>query len=167
MNSDNTGDYAGPMNGYMIEFWANGWCGTCYLSQSEQEQRMNDVDAAVAAGKSVLLVGQGPASAVESMRYSHALYLMVAGPNVSYRYGEDYSQLLNYPEYGWNIGSPVAARFKPAPTVFQRNFSAGAAVANMGGSSVTVNLGDTYILPSGSSANSVTLAAHQGLMLRK
>jgi hypothetical protein len=167
MNSDNTSDYAGPMDGFMIEFFANGWCGTCYQSQADLEQRLSDVDAAVAAGKSVLLVGQGSATQIESMRYSHALYLMVAGPKVSYRYGEDYTQFLDYPEFSWNLGLPSGPRFKPAPTVFERDFSGGKALANVSGSSsVTLNLGGSYLLPNGSSASTVTLAAHQGMALR-
>ena len=167
MNSDNTSDYAGPMDGFMIEFFANGWCGTCYQSQTDLEQRLNDVDAAVAAGKSVLLVGQGSVTQIESMRYSHALYLMVAGPNVSYRYGEDYSKFLDYPEFSWNLGLPSGPRFKPAPTVFERDFASGKALANVSGSSsVTLNLGGSYLLPNGSSASTVTLAPHQGMALR-
>jgi hypothetical protein len=168
MNSDNTGDYSGPMSGYMIEFWANGWCGTCYLSQSEQEQRMNDVDAAVAAGKSVILVGQGSAAQLESMRYSHALYLMLAGPSVSYRYGEDYNGFLDFPEFHWDLGAPSGPRFKPAPTVFERDFAGGKALANMSASSsVTINLGASYLLPNGSTATSVTLGPHRGMTLRR
>lgn len=161
--------YAGLADGFMVEMLGTGWCDGCWESQASIEQHLSDTDSEVAAGGDVLLVGQGDSSgSIQQMRFSHALYLMVAGPHVSYRFGNAGSyQWWDYPEYGWNLGTPLGPRVKPVATVFQRTFSNGAALANMGTSSVTINLGGTYILPDGSSATSVTLGAHQGVALRR
>jgi hypothetical protein len=162
--------YAGPLDGIMWEDLGTGWCDGCWESQASIEQHLADADAAVAAGDQVLFVGQGDCScSTQQMRFSHALYLMVAGPRVSYRFqnGGDYRSLWDYPEFSWNLGTPLGPRFKPVATVFERTFSNGAALANMGVSSVTINLGGTFILPDGSSATSVTLGAHQGVALRR
>jgi len=162
--------YAGSLDGWMWEDLGTGWCDGCWESQGSIEQHLADADAQLAAGKSVLFIGQGDTRAsLQQMRFSHALYLMVAGANSFYRFQNagDYRSLWDYPEYGWDLGAPLGPRFKPVATVFQRTFSNGAALANMGTSSVTINLGGSYILPDGSSATSVTLAAHQGVALRR
>src|SRR4029453_11122395 len=125
--------------------------------------------AAGAPGKQALVVGQGDSrQSLAQMRFSHALYLMVAGSNVTYRFHNagDYRSFWDYPEFSWELGSPGGPRYKPSPTVFRRDFSNGAALATMGASSVTLNLGASYILPDGSRASSVTLGSHQGMALR-
>jgi len=171
MNSDDIAQagYAGITDGFMWEDLGTGWCDGCWESQTSIEQHLSDADAEVAAGGDVLLVGQGDCScSIQQMRFSHALYLMVAGPHVSYRFGNAGGyQWWDYPEYGWNLGTPLGPRFKPVATVFERTFSNGAALANMGTTSVTINLGGSYIQPDGSSATSVTLGAHQGVALRR
>jgi len=52
-----------------------------------------------------------------------------------------------------------------APGVYERRFTSGIVVANVSGSSVTVNLGGTYKTVSGSSLGSVTLANGNGAVL--
>jgi hypothetical protein len=52
-----------------------------------------------------------------------------------------------------------------APGVYERRFTGGIVVANVSGSSVTVNLGGTYKTVSGSSLGSVTLANGNGAVL--
>ena len=79
INSDSTSDLVAPVDGFMIENMGASW-GTSFMSQAEVEQRLRDVDTNVAAGKDALLVGQGNQSDVERMRFSHAIYLLVAGP---------------------------------------------------------------------------------------
>jgi hypothetical protein len=172
VNTDDTAQsgYPSAVDGFMIEDLGTGWCDGCWMGQSEIEQRLTDVDAAVAAGKQALLVGQGDSrQSLAQMRFSHALYLMVAGSNVTYRFhnASDYRSFWDYPEFSWELGSPSGPRYKPSPTVFRRDFSNGAALANMGASSVTLNLGASYILPDGSRASSVTLGSHQGMALRR
>ena len=161
--------YAGVADGFMVEDLGTGWYDGGWMSQGEIEAKLTDTDAEVAAGGDVLLVGQGDASSsTPQMRFSHALYLMVAGPHVSYRFGNAGSyQFWDYPEYGWNLGAPLGPRFKPTSTIFERTFTNGAALANMGTAAVTINLGATYVFPDGSSASTVTLGAHEGITLRR
>lgn len=110
INSDDVSaaGYGGAVDGFMIENFATGWNAGQWMSQSEIQARLADIDAKLAAGGSALLVGQGAQSDTQEMRFSHALYLMVAGPNVSYRFGEDYTQLWTCPSTAGTSARPVA-----------------------------------------------------------
>jgi hypothetical protein len=167
INSDSTSDLVAPVDGFMIENMGASW-GTSFMSQAEVEQRLRDVDTNVAAGKDALLVGQGNQSDVERMRFSHAIYLLVAGPHVSYRFQNagDYRSFWDYPEYRLDLGDPSGPRYPVGGSVWRRDFSAGTAIVNLSNTaSQTVDLGSTYTLPGGGIATSVTLAPDHGMAL--
>jgi len=160
--------YAGVVDGFMIEDLGTGFFDGGWHSQAENEQDLADTDAEVTAGGDVLLVGQGDTqNSIQQMRFSHALYLMTAGPHVSFRFSNACCYAWwDYPEFHWNIGTPLGARTHPSPTVLRRDFSAGVALANEGTTSQTIQLGGSYITPSGALVTSVTLGAHEGMTLR-
>jgi hypothetical protein len=78
----------------------------------------------------------------------------------------DYLSLWDYPEYSYDLGAPLGGRYTAVGTVLRRDFSKGAALANIGSSSQTVQLGGSYLNPSGATVTSVTLQPHEGMALR-
>jgi len=171
MNSDDISQsgYGGVVDGWMWEDLGTGWCDGCWEDQSAITQHLADADAALAAGKQVLFVGQGDSkTSIQEMRFSHALYLMVAGPNVFYRFQNagDYLSLWDYPEYGWDLGASLGGRYMDVGTVMRRDFVKGIALANIGTSVQTVQLAGSYITPAGATVASVTLQPHEGITLR-
>ena len=166
INSDNSSTFVRAVDGGMIENMGASW-GSSFMSQSEIESRWRDIDGNVAAGKNVLLVGQGDSrDEIDRMRFAHAVYLMVAGPRVSFRFqnADNYREFWDYPEYRLRMGAPTGRRHRIGRSTWLRRFTAGVSVVNLSGSrSQIVSLGDTYVLPDGSRAASVTLGPHQGL----
>jgi hypothetical protein len=154
------------VDGGMIENMAASW-GQSFMSQSEITSRWRDIDRVVAAKKSMLLVGQGDSRAeVDRMRFAHAVYLMVAGPRVSFRFqnADNYREFWDYPEYRLPMGLPMGRRHRVGGSVWLRRFATGIAVVNLSASrSQTVSLGRTYVLPNGRRTALVTLGPHEGL----
>jgi hypothetical protein len=169
INSDDSAGYVASVNGYMLENMCASW-GTAFMPQSEVLERWADIDVNVAAGKDVILVGQGNARTdVGRMRYSHACYLMVAGPRVSYRFQNagDYRAFWDYPEFSYELGAPSGGRFSVGVSGWRRNFTAGTAIVNISAStSQAFALGGSYLTPDGATVTSVTLGPRQGMALR-
>jgi hypothetical protein len=170
INSDSTSDLVAPVDGFMIENMGASW-GTSFMSQAEVEQRLRDVDTNVAAGKDALLVGQGDSQEdVDRMRFSDAVYLMVAGDRVSYRFQNagDYRGLWDYPEYHRALGPATGPRYRVGPASWRRNFATGTAIVNLSSDKTqVVKLGRRYVLPSGGTTTEVELPPEHGLALAR
>ena len=166
INSDNSSSFVRAVDGGMIENMGASW-GSSYMAQSEILARWRDIDRNVRARKSALLIGQGDSrDQVDRMRFAHAVYLMVAGPRVSFRFqnADNYREFWDYPEFRLRMGVPAGRRHRVGRSVWLRRFSAGIAAVNLSSSrSQSVSLGGTYVLPDGRRAASVTLEPHQGL----
>jgi hypothetical protein len=166
INSDNSSTFVRAVEGGMIENMGASW-GSSFMSQSEIESRWRDIDGNVAAGKNMLLVGQGDSrSEVERMRFAHAVYLMVAGPRVSFRFHNagNYRELWDYPEYRLRMGVATGPRRRVGRSIWRRKFTAGISVVNLSEiQSQRVPLGGTFVLPNGLRTSSVTLGPRQGL----
>jgi Hypothetical glycosyl hydrolase family 15 len=166
INSDNSRAYVRAVDGGMIENMGASW-GQSFMSQSEIESRWRDIDRVVAARKSMLLVGQGDGQGeTDRMRFAHAVYLMVAGPRVAFRFqnADNYREFWDYPEFRFRMGAPAGRRHRVGRSIWVRKFKAGIAVVNLSGSrSQTLSLGSTYVLPDGRRSASVTLGPHDGL----
>ena len=70
------------------------------------------------------------------MLYAYASYLLVAAPEVLFRYSSDplgYRELWRYPEYDLRLGSPTGLKRRVAQAVWRRDFDNGTAVVNLGG----------------------------------
>jgi hypothetical protein len=137
------------------------------MPQSEIESRWRDIERNVAAGRNMLLVGQGDSrSEIERMRFAHAVYLMVAGPRVSFRLHNagNYRDLWDYPEYRLRMGVATGPRRRVSRSIWRRKFTAGISVVNLSENrSQIVSLGGTYVLPDGRRTASVTLGPREGL----
>jgi Hypothetical glycosyl hydrolase family 15 len=168
INSDNSSGFVRAVDGGMIENMGASW-GSSFMSESELESRWRDIDRNVKAGKDMLLVGQGNSrNEIERMRFAHAVYLMVAGPRVSFRFQNagNYRELWDYPEYRLQMGVATGPRRRVSRSIWRRKFTAGISVVNLSANrSQTVSLGGTYLLPDGRPTTSVTLGPQQGLAL--
>jgi Hypothetical glycosyl hydrolase family 15 len=137
------------------------------MSQSEIESRWRDINRNVKAGKDMLLVGQGDSrNEIERMRFAHAVYLMVAGPRVSFRFQNagNYRELWDYPEYRLRMGVATGPRRRVSRSIWRRKFAAGISVVNLSENrSQRVSLGGTYVLPDRLRAASVTLGPREGI----
>lgn len=166
INSDNTRSFVRVVDGHMIENMGASW-GDSYMSQSEIQAHWRDIDKNLRARKSVLLIGQGDGrDETDRMRFAHAVYLMVAGPRVSFRFqnADNYRELWDYPDFRLRMGEPSGPRRRVGPSTWVRRFTAGIALANLSSSrSQTVSLGGSYVLPDGQRATSVRLGPHQGV----
>jgi hypothetical protein len=166
INSDNSRAFVRTVDGAMIENMGASW-GPNFMPQSEIESRWRDIDRNVKAGKNMLLVGQGDSKDdVTRMRFAHAVYLMVAGPRVSFRFQNagSYREFWDYPEYRLRLGAPAGRRHRVGHSIWLRRFAAGIAVVNLSSNrSRTVRLGRTYALPDGLRAASVTLGPHEAV----
>ena len=166
INSDNSSGLVRAVDGGMIENMGASW-GSNFMPQSEIESRWRDIDRNIAAGKDMLLVGQGDSrSEVERMRFAHAVYLMVAGPRVSFRFqnAADYREFWDYPEYRLRMGTATGPRHRVSRSVWRRKFTAGVSVVNLSENQARrVSLGGTYVLSNGSRAASVTLGPREGI----
>jgi Hypothetical glycosyl hydrolase family 15 len=170
INSDNSTTLVKPVDGLMIENMGASW-GTSFMSQQEIEQRWRDIDVILKAKKSVLLVGQGDSQEdVDRMRFSDAVYLMVAGDRVSYRFQNagDYRRLWDYPEYHRALGPATGNRYRVGPASWRRNFATGTAIVNLSSDKTqVVKLGRRYVLPSGGTITEVELPPEHGLALAR
>jgi hypothetical protein len=168
INSDNSSDFVRAVDGGMVENMGASW-GSSFMPQSEIESRWRDIDRNVKAGKDMLLVGQGDSrSETDRMRFAHAVYLMVAGPRVSFRFQNagDYRAFWDYPEYRLRTGAATGPRRRVGRSAWRRKFAAGISVVNLSSNrSQTISLGGSYVYPDGGRATSVTLAPRSGLTL--
>jgi Hypothetical glycosyl hydrolase family 15 len=166
INSDNSSSLVRAVDGGMIENMGASW-GSNFMSQSEIESRWRDINRNVKAGKDMLLVGQGDSrNEIERMRFAHAVYLMVAGPRVSFRFQNagNYRELWDYPEYRLRMGVATGPRRRVSRSIWRRKFAAGISVVNLSENrSQRVSLGGTYVLPDRLRAASVTLGPREGI----
>ncbi len=167
--SQNEDAYLSVMDGFMFETWVTNFDGDALLTQAQVESNMSQVDAIVAAGKSALLVPQGNAATDHAlMQYSHAAYLLVAAPKVYFRFqnAADYRRFWDFPEYDFNIGTPLESRVL-LPS--RRMFSGGIALCNMSDTLTETS----YVLPvncykpdNTGPFTTITLSPNSGVMLR-
>jgi hypothetical protein len=169
-NTDGNDFYLPYLDGTMREDFAASWNGA-YMSADGIESTWASADRATAAGKGLVLVGQGAREDRERMRFAYAAYLMVAGPAVSFRYTRDsaaYRELWKFPEYGVDIGSPSGARSLVAGSTWRRQFASGVAVVNLSATaSQAVDLGGLHVAADGTLHSLLVLPPKTGAVLRR
>lgn len=118
--------------GGMDEGWAVDW-STGYLGTSTWQAHLASVDRfAGQLGRQMILVSQGSATDTVRQQFAFASYLLVSGPNVSWRYANysSYKVPFMFDNYASALGSPVGARFTQADGSVRRNFTNGYVVVN-------------------------------------
>ena len=71
-----------------------------------------------------------------------------------------------YSEYETEIGDPSCDYYFD-DSVYQRNYTKAKILVNPSGTSINVNLGESYYTLEGNSVSSVTLGAKKGIILLK
>ncbi len=122
--------YAPYLDGVMDESfsvrWLDGW-----RDPAEWATDLERAERWLAAGKGLVLVGQGPQDDLARMRFTLASYLLVAqGDQTFFRYtrfDSYYSNLWLYPEYNTarTLGAPLGPRTEVRPGIWQRPFTGG------------------------------------------
>jgi len=98
------------VQGVMTERFAVGW-GDDYLDPAEWSQQLARIRDEVRAGLQVVLVAQGEQGDEDRQRFAFASYLLVAAPDVSFRYAwarldDGYREPWLYDDYDSRLGAP-------------------------------------------------------------
>ena len=169
-NTDGNDFYLPYLDGTMREDFGASWNGA-YMDAETVTSLWASADRATAAGKSLILVGQGAREDLDRMRFAYAAYLMAAGPTISFRYTRDsepYRQIWTFPEYGLDLGVPSGARSLVAGSTWRRQFTRGVAVVNLSAdSSQMVDLGGVHAAADGSLHSVLVLPPRTGAVLRR
>jgi hypothetical protein len=170
LNTDHDASaYDDLADGIMVENFAASW-GGARLPPGEQLALWERIDERAAEGRRLLLVGQGDRDDAERLRYAYAAYLMVAAPEVRFRYSRDpdgYRELWPFPEYDAPLGEPAAPRAPEGGGVWRRDFAGGAALVNLaaGGPARPVDLGGRFRTLAGAEVTELSLAPGRGVVL--
>lgn len=161
--------------GYLRNWWADP---SQFYAVADWEQSVQMLIDANALGKYTQVTTALPTTATTAQRdqwrkYAWATYLLGNNGRAYFEfdpYGCGCWETLNS-LYSLDIGSPSvtatkAAGYKKSGGWYERAFTKGKVIINPGTSTITVPLGGTYLLPTGTSVTSVTLAAHRAEILR-
>jgi hypothetical protein len=138
--------YARHLDGAMMESFVTHFSDTPVsdgpLLSSKWAQQISLAENALAQGKRLILVSQGQRSDFELQRYAFASYLLVANGNAAFRYAnaDSYCQVWTYPDYGFQLGSPLGARYLTGGR-WRRDFLKGYVLVNpsTGRAAIVVN----------------------------
>jgi hypothetical protein len=121
------------------------------------------------AGKIFLGITYAPKSDVRSMQYARANFLLFHEPRnggaLIFEATDPEAQDPFAAHWTSDVGEPKGARFQ-AGAAWRRNFTGGTVLVNPSSSTVTVQLGGSYLLQNGSSVTSLTLGPTSGAVLR-
>ncbi len=121
------------------------------------------------AGKIFLGITYAPHGDERTMTWARANFLLFDDPvnagALMYEFSDPEAQDPYSPVWTADIGSPAGARFQVG-LAWRRNYSGGTVVVNPTTSTVTVELGQTYLEPDGTPVSSVTLGPTTGAVLR-
>ncbi len=116
--------------------WLDGWRDPAtWAADLDRAERW------LAAGKGLVLVGQGAQDDSVRLRFTLASYLLVAQDDRTFfrytRFDSYYSNLWLYPEYttARALGAPLGARMEVRPGVWQRPFAGGYVEVDVAGHS--------------------------------
>lgn len=125
--------YRAELDGIQEERFATNWVGQPPLSPRDWDAMLARIERTLAAGKGVVLYGQGHQNDFPRMRFSLASYLLVATPDqratFRYTHTRSYETLWWYPEYELNLGAPRGPRFRDDDR-WLREFACGLVVVN-------------------------------------
>lgn len=158
------------VTGSMMEFWTKpGQTSAGYgrLTDNHWDYQMDQMSVAESMGKVFLPVTYGAMSDVTTQRYARASFLLAwAGGASTYFWTPETTNTDPYtPDWTADVGAPTGAKFAVG-IGWRRTFTGGTVVVNpTSAGSLTVALGAAYLLPSGATVTSVTLAPGTGLVL--
>jgi hypothetical protein len=150
--------YATLLDGGMEESFALDWNGEP-RSAAEWELQLQQAESWMAAGRTYLAVSQGSDSAAQARFGLASLLLVTDGEHGLYRHSDSsvYTQFWQYPEYEYQLGAPLAARYQDtstADTVWKRQFSCGQVSVNLTTGVGTIEVAANCAQPSASPVSS-------------
>ena len=122
--------YAPYLDGAMDESFAAPWLEG-WRTPADWDIELSRVERWLAAGKGLVMVGQGDRSYTKRMLFTLASYMLVAlGDQAFYRFSNFeslYNRLWLYPEYDTAraLGAPLGPRQQISPNVWRRLFANG------------------------------------------
>ncbi len=124
------GNYLKFLDGAMIESFATDWSNG-YRSPDEWEQQMEEAEAALSAGKTMILVSQGDQNNEKLQNFTFASYLLIDNGNAFFRYtnSKNYRDVWMYDNYNIDLGKPLGSRYKDQGG-WRRDFSNGYVTVN-------------------------------------
>jgi hypothetical protein len=167
-------EYASTVNGWlqyvdggmeeMLGKWSND-PGQGYLTGPDWQLQLSAIKAAESAGKAYLGVSHGSATDAAGARYGWGTVLLAAGGHSSFALADDYANQHWFPEFDYDLGSPVGPEAAEATGVHRRAFSRGLVLVNPTLSTVAVGFGGPYSGSGLSGATQATMGPHSALVL--
>lgn len=129
-DSANWAAYLGVLDGAMYEGWAIDWPNG-YRPPAEWETQMTIADQTQEMGKYIILVSQGEKDDLALQKFALASYLLVNHGQAYFRYAHSssYREVWLYDDYSYNLGRPLAPRYKDGP-FWKRDFTNGSVAVN-------------------------------------
>jgi hypothetical protein len=146
---------------------------TAWPSMTDWTNQLKALDDVDAKGRMALCMTKmwtgGTAAQLNQWNdFTLASFMLAKGPKSYFMFMASKSQDAMT---SWNasppaIGAPTGARTQQG-SAWVRPFASGMVAVNPGTASETVSLGGTYVTPAGRSVTSVTLGAHEGVILTR
>ncbi|PWT90267.1 MAG: hypothetical protein C5B54_07465, partial [Acidobacteria bacterium] len=117
--------YLNNLSGAMAECWAVGW-GTSWRKTADWLENLSRAEQTQSNGKRAILVGQGDLSNNTRQQFAYASFLLIDNKKAFFRYGKAdyYTETWLYPDYTWDLGTPLAARYQSG-TKWCRDYTKG------------------------------------------
>jgi hypothetical protein len=132
--------YLQYLDGAMVESFAVDWSQD-YLSDSNWEDQIAAIEAALSQGKNLILVAQAAPSDPDRQQFALASYLLVANENAFFRYedAESYREVSLYENYFLDLGEPLGPRYRDGSS-WRRDFANGYVLVDPGAHRAEITL---------------------------
>ena len=163
-------DWIQLTSGAMQEYYSKwGSSSSGWFAGNDWTYRQRFQTLTEQAGKIFLGVTYAPKSDTRSMAWARANFLLFDEPanggTLIFEASDPEAQDPYSASWTADVGSPLGARFQVG-AAWRRNFTGGTVVVNPTSSTLTVDLGQSYVTTGGSPTSSVTLGPTSGAILR-
>ena len=148
----------------MLGKWSAS-AGDGYLTGWDWDSQLGAIKAAESAGRIYLGISHGPSTDAAAARYGWGTVLLAAQGRSSFQLSDDYASGYWFPEYDYDIGSPIAAESPESTGVHRRAFTRGLVLVNPTLSTVAVGFGGSYSGSGLTNATQATMGPHSALVL--
>jgi hypothetical protein len=155
------------VDGAMEEMFAkfDPAAGAGYLDEAEWTRQLDELKETQLQGKVFLAVTHSTTDDEAAALYGWATVLLGAEGKAGYEMAETYADETWFPEYEYDIGSPVRAESRDTNGVHRRAFTDGLVLVNPTAGPETVSLGGVYSGSGLTRATNATMPPHTALVL--
>jgi hypothetical protein len=139
--------------------------GAGYRDEAEWTRQLDELQETQRQGKVFLAVTHSTVDDEAAALFGWASVLLGAEGKASYEMAETYADETWFPEYEYDIGSPLGAESRDFNGVHRRTFANGLVLANPTASPEAVTFGGTYSGSGVTNATDATMPPHTGLVL--